>query len=232
MRAGSPVPSPQGDSPLTPIDRESPTIAASRRLIEGAGAAIGTYKLLQRLGEGGAGSGRRSGREPVWRRVALKVIKTGMGAEQVIARFEAERQALAMMDHTNIGRVLDAGQTDSGRPYFVMDLVKGVPITKYCDELHLTLRERLQLFIPVRQAIQHAHPKRIIHRDIKPNNVFVCMQDRSAHSQSDRLRPRQGAGTKAVAAHDGDRVWRGGRDARVQESRTSEIERARYRYAG
>jgi tetratricopeptide (TPR) repeat protein len=115
--------------------------------------------------------------EPVKRVVALKLIKAGMDSKQVIARFEAERQALALMDHANIARVLDAGTTDAGRPYFVMDLVKGTPITKYCDEHHLTPRQRLELFIPVCQAVQHAHQKGIIHRDLKPSNVIVALYD-------------------------------------------------------
>ena len=115
--------------------------------------------------------------KPVRRRVALKIIKPGMDTDQVIARFEAERQALALMDHPNIAKVLDAGATDTGRPYFVMELVKGVPITDYCDRNHLTPRERLELFVPVCQAIQHAHQKGIIHRDIKPSNVLVTLHD-------------------------------------------------------
>ena len=115
--------------------------------------------------------------EPVRRKVALKIIKPGMDSRQVIARFEAERQALAMMDHQNIARVLDAGTTESGRPYFVMELVHGVPITQFCDDNQLTPRERLELFVPVCQAIQHAHQKGIIHRDIKPSNVLVTMYD-------------------------------------------------------
>src|SRR5262249_51949129 len=115
--------------------------------------------------------------QPVKRRVALKVIKPGMDSERVVARFEAERQALALMDHTNIAKVLDAGTTSAGRPYFVMELGKGVPITKYCDELHLSVRERLELFVPVCQAVQHAHQKGVIHRDLKPSNVLVCIQD-------------------------------------------------------
>ncbi len=109
--------------------------------------------------------------------MALKLIKAGMDSQQVIARFEAERQALALMDHPNIARVLDAGTTSAGRPYFVMDLVKGVPITRYCDEHHLTPRQRLELFIPVCQAVQHAHQKGIIHRDLKPSNVLVALYD-------------------------------------------------------
>ena len=114
---------------------------------------------------------------PVRRMVALKIIKPGMDSRQVISRFEAERQALALMDHPHIAKVLDAGTTGSGLPYFVMELVKGVPITKYCDERHLTPRERLELFIPVCQAVQHAHQKGIIHRDLKPSNVLVALYD-------------------------------------------------------
>ena len=142
------------------------------------GRRIGPFKLLQKLGEGGMGTvwvAEQS--EPVKRRVALKVIKAGMDSAQVLRRFEAERQALAMMDHSSIAKVLEAGTTDEGRPYFVMELIKGVPITRYCDELHLPLAERLALFVPVCQAIQHAHQKGIIHRDIKPSNVLVAIQD-------------------------------------------------------
>src|SRR5580765_7131244 len=115
--------------------------------------------------------------EPVKRVVAVKLIKAGMDSRQVIARFEAERQALALMEHPNIARVLDGGTTSADRPYFVMDLVKGVPITKYCDEHHLTPRQRLELFLPVCQAVQHAHQKGIIHRDLKPSNVLVALYD-------------------------------------------------------
>src|SRR5262249_13872420 len=114
---------------------------------------------------------------PVRRRVALKVIKPGMDSTQVVARFEAERQALALMDHPHIAKVFDAGTTDSGRPFFVMELVKGTPITHYCDEHHLTPRQRLELFVPVCQALQHAHQKGIIHRDVKPSNVLVTPYD-------------------------------------------------------
>jgi serine/threonine protein kinase len=146
---------------------------------EEAGALIaGRYKLVEQIGEGGMGLVFVSEQQhPIRRKVALKVIKPGMDTRQVIARFEAERQALALMDHPNIARVLDGGQTGSGRPYFVMDLVKGLPITKYCDEHRLTPRQRLELFVPVCQAIQHAHQKGIIHRDVKPSNVLVARYD-------------------------------------------------------
>jgi serine/threonine protein kinase len=147
-------------------------------LTEGPGTVIGPYKLLQQIGEGGMGVVYMAEQEkPVRRRVALKIIKPGMDSYQVIARFEAERQALAMMDHHNIARVFDAGTTETGRPYFVMELVHGVPITKYCDDSHLTPRERLELFVPVCQAVQHAHQKGVIHRDLKPSNVLVCLYD-------------------------------------------------------
>src|SRR3954470_22836931 len=145
---------------------------------ERPGKVIGPYKLLQQIGEGGMGTVFMAEQtQPVQRKVALKVIKPGMDSRQVIARFEAERQALAMMDHVNIARVLDAGATASGRPYFVMELVHGVPITQYCDDNRQTPRERLELFVPVCQAIQHAHQKGIIHRDIKPSNVMVTLYD-------------------------------------------------------
>ncbi|MCI0745158.1 MAG: protein kinase [Verrucomicrobia subdivision 3 bacterium] len=139
---------------------------------------IGHYKLLQRIGEGGFGVVYLAEQEqPVKRRVALKVIKLGMDTRQVIARFEAERQALALMDHPNIAKVLDGGATDAGRPYFVMELVKGIKITQYCDQNRVGLKERLDLFLQVCHAIQHAHQKGIIHRDIKPSNILVTMHD-------------------------------------------------------
>ncbi|MEX2316506.1 MAG: protein kinase, partial [Pirellulales bacterium] len=140
--------------------------SAGPALAERAGTLIGPYKLLQQIGEGGMGVVFMAEQtRPVQRTVALKITKPGMDTRQVIARFEAERQAVAMMDHPNIAKVLDAGTTDTGRPYFVMDLVKGVAITKYCDEKHLPLRARLELFMQVCQAVQHAHQKGIIHRD-------------------------------------------------------------------
>jgi serine/threonine protein kinase/WD40 repeat protein len=147
-------------------------------ITEGPGTRIGPYRLLQPIGEGGMGVVYMAEQEqPVRRKVALKIIRPGMDSAQVVARFEAERQALAVMEHANIARVLDAGTTGSGRPYFVMELVHGVPITRFCDDNQLTPRERLELFVPVCQAIQHAHQKGIIHRDIKPSNVLVTMYD-------------------------------------------------------
>jgi len=147
-------------------------------IAEGPGELVGRYKLLQQIGEGGIGVVYMADQEsPVRRRVALKIIKPGMDSAQVIARFEAERQALAMMDHPHIAKVLDAGTTNSGRPYFVMELVQGVPITQHCDTKRLTLRERLELFVLVCQAVQHAHQKGVIHRDLKPSNVLVAIFD-------------------------------------------------------
>jgi serine/threonine protein kinase/tetratricopeptide (TPR) repeat protein len=147
---------------------------------EKAGNKIGRYKLLQQIGEGGCGVVYMAEQEePVRRRVALKVIKLGMDTKSVIARFEAERQALALMDHPNIAKVLDAGATETGRPYFVMELVRGIKITDYCDQNNLSTRERLDLFMQVCRAIQHAHQKGIIHRDIKPSNILVTMDDRA-----------------------------------------------------
>ena len=145
---------------------------------ECVGDRIGRYKLLEEIGEGGCGSVYMAEQEePVRRRVALKLIKAGMDTRSVIARFEAERQALALMDHPNIARVLDAGATETGRPYFVMELVRGVRITQFCDENKLATRERLDLFIKVCHAIQHAHQKGVIHRDIKPSNILVTLHD-------------------------------------------------------
>jgi serine/threonine protein kinase/tetratricopeptide (TPR) repeat protein len=161
---------------LTDPTAESQTNASL--LLEGPGARIGPYKLLQTIGEGGFGVVYMAEQtEPVVRRVALKIIKVGMDTRQVIARFEAERQALAMMDHPNIARVLDAGATQAGRPYFAMELVRGDPITAYCDRENLSVDARLALFTQVCNAVQHAHQKGIIHRDIKPSNVLVTVQD-------------------------------------------------------
>ncbi|MCX6928624.1 MAG: tetratricopeptide repeat protein [Verrucomicrobia bacterium] len=157
------------------------TASGSIPLTEKPGDRIGRYKLLQQIGEGGCGVVYMAEQEePVRRRVALKVLKLGMDTKQVIARFEAERQALALMDHPNIAKVLDAGATETGRPYFVMELVRGIKITDFCEEKGLSIQERLRLFIQVCQAIQHAHQKGVIHRDIKPSNILVTVNDSDA----------------------------------------------------
>ncbi len=167
-RAGSFLEHPLADVAVTTDDpiRERP------------GTVIGPYKLMEQIGEGGMGLVFvAEQQQPIRRKVALKVIKPGMDSRQVVARFEAERQALALMDHANIAKVFDGGATDSGRPYFVMELVKGVPITEYCDQNQVSIRQRLELFVSVCQAVQHAHQKGIIHRDIKPSNVLVMSHD-------------------------------------------------------
>ena len=154
------------------------TIMLGSGSVEQPGDRIGRYKLLQKIGEGGCGVVYMAEQEePVRRRVALKVIKLGMDSRQVIARFEAERQALAMMDHPNIAKVHDGGTTETGRPYFVMELVRGVRITDYCDENKLSTAQRLDLFMKVCHAVQHAHQKGIIHRDLKPSNILVTIND-------------------------------------------------------
>src|SRR5438445_361359 len=180
--AGSFLEKPAAKSAATGAFQDAAEPASSP---EAPGALIGPYKLIEQLGEGGMGTVWMAQQtEPVKRLVAVKLIKAGMDSRQVIARFEAERQALALMDHANIARVLDAGTTKGGpggvspgKPYFVMDLVKGAPITRYCDEHRLTPRQRLELFLPVCQAVQHAHQKGIIHRDLKPSNVLVALYD-------------------------------------------------------
>ena len=142
------------------------------------GDRIGRYKLLEKIGEGGCGVVYMAEQEePVRRRVALKVIKPGMDTHEVVARFEAERQALALMDHPHIARIFDGGATDAGRPYFVMELVRGLRITDYCDQKQLSTRQRLDLFMQVCQAVQHAHQKGVIHRDLKPSNILVTVND-------------------------------------------------------
>jgi serine/threonine protein kinase len=159
---------------------ERPAIAAeiTEPAVQTTGTVLGPYKLLEQIGEGGFGIVfMAEQQQPVRRKVALKILKPGMDTKQVIARFEAERQALAIMDHPNIARVFDGGATPEGRPYFVMELVKGIPITDYCDQNQLTLRQRLELFIHVCQAVQHAHQKGIIHRDLKPSNVLISRHD-------------------------------------------------------
>jgi serine/threonine-protein kinase len=160
---------------VPPVD---PDLTVQTSAVEGSGTVIGRYKLLEKVGEGGMATVYMAEQKrPIRRRVALKIIKLGMDTKQVIGRFEAERQALAMMDHPNVAKVLDAGTTETGRPYFVMELVKGLPMTEFCDKNHLTPQERLQLFITVCQAVQHAHQRGIIHRDIKPSNIMVTLHD-------------------------------------------------------
>ena len=168
------------DSPTGGDDaaRAAAAQLAAARPPEALGTHVGPYKLLQVIGEGGFGIVYMAEQQqPIQRRVALKIIKLGMDTKEVIARFETERQALAMMDHPNIAKVLDAGATEAGRPYFVMELVRGVPLTSYCDANRVNTRERLDLFIQVCKAVHHAHEKGIIHRDIKPSNVMVTLHD-------------------------------------------------------
>ncbi|HSA02741.1 MAG TPA: serine/threonine-protein kinase, partial [Candidatus Paceibacterota bacterium] len=164
------------DSPRDP--QLSETLRITVPPSEKPGDRIGRYKLLQQIGEGGCGVVYMAEQEePICRRVALKIIKLGMDTKTVIARFEAERQALALMDHPSIAKVFDAGATETGRPYFVMELVRGIKITDFCDEKKLSTRARLDLFIQVCAAVQHAHQKGIIHRDLKPSNILVSMND-------------------------------------------------------
>src|SRR5262249_13195670 len=165
-----------------PLDAPPPGVGSSLTIdsppSETAGTDIGPYKLLEQIGEGGFGVVFMAEQQhPVRRKVALKVLKPGMDTRQVVARFEAERQALALMNHPNIARVLDGGETGSGRPYFVMEWIQGVPITRYCDAHRLMPRERLGLFTAVCLAVQHAHQKGVIHRDLKPSNVLVAEYD-------------------------------------------------------
>jgi serine/threonine protein kinase len=162
------------------LSRPAPALRArpDQPIREGPGTIVGSYKLLEAIGEGGMGVVYMAEQtEPMRRTVALKVIKPGMDTKQVIARFEAERQALALMDHPNIARILDAGATGSGHPYFVMELANGIPITDYCERNHLSIADRLDLFVLVCQAVQHAHLKGIIHRDLKPTNVLITLHD-------------------------------------------------------
>src|SRR2546425_4978177 len=169
---GAPLPedAPKGGCPACALRGALELSSASpeAREEEKPSEHIGPYRLLEKIGEGGYGTVYKAEQvEPMRRVVALKVIKQGMDSRQVIARFEAERQALALMNHPNIAKVFEAGTTESGRPYFVMELVKGIPITRHCDENCLSTEQRLRLFVQVCQAIQHAHQKGIIHRDIK-----------------------------------------------------------------
>ena len=161
--------------------KEVATTASLEQIMEKPGGQIGHYKLLSILGEGGMGIVYLAEQKrPIRRQVALKVIKPGMDSKLIVARFEAERQALALLDHPNIAYVYDAGTTKAGRPYFVMEYVKGLPITEHCDRHKLTIEDRLNLFRQVCLAVHHAHQKGIIHRDIKPSNILVLVQDDKA----------------------------------------------------
>jgi hypothetical protein len=163
--AGLPDTSPELVQASSPITQSDPPFINGR------------YRLLQKIGEGGFGTVYLAQQTaPVQRQVAVKILKLGMDTRQVVARFELERQALAIMDHPNIAKVFDAGATESGRPYFVMELVRGAPITRYCQKHHLSIRQRLELFVDVCQAVQHAHQKGIVHRDLKPSNILVADQ--------------------------------------------------------
>ena len=168
------------DAQAVLMDGVAPPAAGLHQIAitEKPGDLIGRYKLLQKIGEGGCGVVYMAEQEePIRRKVALKVIKLGLDTKSVVARFEAERQALALMDHANIAKVLDAGATEAGRPFFVMELVRGIRITHNCDQHELSTRYRLELFIQVCQAVQHAHQKGIIHRDLKPSNILVTVND-------------------------------------------------------
>ncbi|MDX2017812.1 MAG: serine/threonine-protein kinase, partial [Planctomycetota bacterium] len=166
---------PNDDTPTASQPAPSDIASRGRRFAEGTGDRIGPFTLVRVLGEGGFGTvWLAERREPMLQQVALKIIKPGMDSAAVVARFEQERQALAVMDHPNVARVFDGGVTSSGRPYFVMEYVQGAPITSFADERKLTLRQRLELFVPVCEAVQHAHHKGLIHRDLKPSNVLVA----------------------------------------------------------
>jgi hypothetical protein len=176
--AAKPTQSPLPVGGATAAGDVEPTLVAASPISEKPGDVIGRYKIREKLGEGGCGVVYVAEQtEPVHRRVALKIIKLGMDTRSVIARFEAERQALAMMEHPNIAKVLDAGATELGRPFFVMELVRGIKITDYCDQNNLSTSQRLNLVIQVCHAIQHAHQKGVIHRDIKPSNILVTLHD-------------------------------------------------------
>jgi serine/threonine protein kinase/tetratricopeptide (TPR) repeat protein len=181
---GPHVPGSDAPSPSSAVESETVDTqphADRPALVEGPGAQIGPYRLVEKLGEGGMGAVYLAEQEqPIRRQVALKLIRPGMDSAQVLARFAVERQALTLMDHVNIARVFDAGSTATGQPYLVMELVRGTSLTRYCNEHTLTIRERLELVVPVCQAIQHAHQKGVMHRDLKPSNVLVAVQDGKA----------------------------------------------------
>ena len=183
------------------------------------GRRIGRYRLLQLIGEGGMGEVWLAEQLEPRRKVALKLIKVGMDTKQVVARFESERQALALMDHPAIAKVFDGGSTPEGRPYFVMEYVPGVPITEHCDTHKLATAARLELFMDVCQGVQHAHQKAIIHRDLKPSNILVSLSGGHASSKNHRFRDCQGHRLSAYREDSVHRVGRHRRDARIHEPR-------------
>ena len=232
--AGSFLKGPAADLAALGDSRTSPAPEARSAEVTApdcSGTVIGPYKLLQPIGEGGMGTVYMAEQtQPVRRTVALKLIKAGMDSRQVLARFEAERQALALMDHPNIAKVFDAGTTDTGRPYFVMELVKGIPITRFCDERRLTPRERLELFIPVCQAVQHAHQKGIIHRDLKPSNVLIALYDGKPVPKVIDFGVAKATGPRLTDQTLVHRVRGGRRHAGVHEPRAGGAEPARHRH--
>ena len=218
----------EADAPLSPEVEEQ----MARLKPEEGGETIGPYKLREQIGEGGFGTVWMADQEePVQRRVALKIIKVGMDTREVIARFEQERQALAMMDHPNIARVLDAGATDHGRPYFVMELVRGVKITDYCDDQELSTAERIELFITVCQAVQHAHQKGIIHRDLKPSNILVTINDGEAVPKVIDFGVAKATQGRLSRADDLHGVSADDRHAALHEPRAGGTDLAGYRHA-
>ena len=212
------------DDPTPPLE---PASTADR-----AGEWVGAYRLMEKIGEGGFGQVYVAEQlRPVRRRVALKLLKPWMDSREIIARFEAERQALALMEHPNIASVLDAGTTAAGQPYFVMELVRGVPITTFCEQRRLNIRQRMRLFIDVCLAVQHAHQKGVIHRDLKPTNVLVALYEGAADGESDRFRRLQGARGTAHGQDDLHAVRPDDRHPDVHEPRAGRDEFDGHRHA-
>ena len=212
-----------------PLSEPGPTI--DQQIPDRPGSQIGPYKLLEKIAEGGMGTVFMAEQsEPVERRVALKIVKPDRETPGTLARFDAERHALAMMDHPNIARVLDAGTTESGRPYFVMELVKGIPINKYCDEHRLTVNERLELFVDVCHAVQHAHQKGVIHRDLKPSNILVAEYDDRPVPKVIDFGVAKALGSEADRPDHVHRFWRDHWHAGVHEPRAGQVQPAGRRY--
>ena len=191
----------------------------------------GRYKLREKLGEGGMGAVFVADQTaPVQRRVAIKVIRSGLDTQPLLARFEQERQALALMDHPNIAKVLDAGIDDAHRPYFAMELVKGLPLTKYCDDARLSPRQRVELFVPVCQAVQHAHQKGIIHRDLKPSNILVGLYDGRQVPKVIDFGVAKATGPRLTGQSDPHRARQLDRHARIHVARAGRVEQPRHRH--